>query len=489
MTSTNFLNCPDAVLVAVFTFFCGEEPVFLPRRTTDRRGILSRVDERWTTILQSTSTLWDNILFTSPPSFFCPPDTILNEFYTCTTRSGNNLLTVAFDMGRHDWVFSIVHAVILPNVGRIRKLTCPIHTNIDISAFLKIREGRFSALESLEIAFVNTWTKPISWFNLDTCLQFNALRTAPQLRNVTAHLCNGLHPIDLHLPWNQLTSLDLSSTAMTPEVFVKVLRYGAQRLEDGYFQVRFSKLLCPQRVLSRTTIIMGRLETLKLRLMYPSNDTRLFSILRFPVLRSLSIKMFDRRQQWDMSLYTNLLRASKNTLQQLHLSDFQPPGLHIFRTGQNIQGYGYPPVSRQYCHTTYRTLEKLFKIIPNAESLILPLGLPIHVHTAEKLATCDLLPRLRALKLGATIDSARHMLSVLNSRHHYISLGVGGSAEVCHAPDGPRLTVISSLGVWIAYHQYTFNAALALDQQCQMLASLGIVVDIYPTTALPLPIR
>jgi hypothetical protein len=274
---------------------------------------------------------------------------------------------------------------------------------------------------------------------------------------------------------------------MTPEVFVKILRYGAQRLVDGYFQVRFSKLLCPQRVLSRTAIIMDRLETLKLRLMYPSNDTRLFSILRFPVLRSLSIKNFDRRVQWDMSLYTNLLRASKNTLQQLHLSDFHPPGLRIFRTGQNIQGY--PPANRKYCHTTHRTLEKLFKIIPNVESLILPLGLPIHVHTAEKLATCDLLPRLRTLKLGATIDSAQHMLSVLDCRHSYVSLGVGGSTEVRHPPDAPRPTVIRSLGIWIPYHQYTFNTALALDQQCQMLASLGIVVDIYPTTALPLPIR
>ncbi|KAF8187100.1 hypothetical protein BJ912DRAFT_1042863 [Pholiota molesta] len=487
MATTNILNFPDVVLAAIFIAFCGDEPVLLPRRTTDRRGILSRVDERWAVVLQSTSTLWADIFFTSPPSFSLRPNALLNELYTCTTRSGNNLLTIAFDMGPHNWVFSIVHAVVLPTIGRIRRLTCPIHTNNDISAFLKIPEGRFSALESIEVAFVDTWDEPISWFDLDTCLEFHVLRTAPQLRNVTAHLFNGLHPIDLHLPWDQLTSLDLASTAMTPEVFVKIIRCGARRLEEGYFHVRFSRLLCPQRVLSQTTVTMDRLQTLRLRLMYPSNDRRLFSILGFPVLHSLTIYMFDRRQHWNVSHYTNLLRASKNTLQQLHLFDFQPPGLRIFRTAQNVQ-LGYPPLSRQYRHTTHRTLEELFEITPNVESVTLPLGLPIHVRTAEKLATCTLLPRLQVLVLGATIESAQHMLSVLNSRHNYISLGVGRSAEVRHPTEEPSPAIIRSLGLWIPYHLYTFNMALVLDQQSQVLASLGIMVDIHPTTALPLPI-
>ncbi|KAF8179182.1 hypothetical protein BJ912DRAFT_1128466 [Pholiota molesta] len=487
MATTNILNFPDAVLAAIFIALCGDEPVLLPRRTTDRRGILSRVDERWAVVLQSTSTLWADILFTSPPSFSLRPSALLNEFYTCTTRSGNNLLTIAFDMGPHNWVFSIVYAVILPTIGRIRRLTCPIHTNNDISAFLRIPQGRFSALESIEVAFVDTWDEPISWFDLDTCLEFNALRTAPQLRNVTAHLFNGLHPIDLHLPWDQLTCLDLASAAMTPEVFVKIMRCGARRLEEGYFHVRFSMLLCPQRVLSQATITMDRLQTLRLRLMYPSNDRRLFSILRFPILHSLTIYMFDIRQHWNVSHYTNLLRASKNTLQQLHVFDFQPPELRIFRTAQNVQ-FGYPPLSRQYHHTTHRTLEELFEITPNVESLTLPLSLPIHVRTAEKLATCALLPRLRELVLGATIESAQHMLSVINGRHNYVSLGVGSSG-IGHPPSSsPRPTVIRSLDLWVPEHQYTFNTALALDQQSQLLASLGIMVDIHPTTALPLPI-
>jgi hypothetical protein len=294
MASINLPHFPDAILAAIFTFFCGDEPGLLPLRTTDRRGILSRVDPRWAIILESTSALWTDILFTSPPSLTLLPGDLLDDFYTCTGRSRNNLVTIAFDMGPHDWKFSILYYIILPNIGRIRKLTCPIHTNNDISAFLKIPQGQFRALESIEVAFVNTWDEPISWFELDTCLQFTALRTVPHLRDVTVHLFNGLHPIDLRLPWDQLTSLDLASVAMTPEVFIKIIRHGARQLEKGYFQVQFSMLLSPQRVLSRTTITMHRLKTLELCLMYPSNDGRLFSLLRFPALRSLSVKMFDK---------------------------------------------------------------------------------------------------------------------------------------------------------------------------------------------------
>ncbi|KAF8196164.1 hypothetical protein BJ912DRAFT_1040316 [Pholiota molesta] len=487
MASTGFPNLSDTILANIFTFFCGDEPALLPFRTTDRRGILRLVDARWATVLQSTSAIWADILFTSPPSLTLLAHDLLNNFYTCTARSGKNLLTIAFDMGPHEWKFSIVHCVILPNIARIRKLTCPIHTNVDIAAFLKLPPGQFRALESIEVAFMHTWDEPCSWFDLDTCLEFTALRTVPHLRDATMHLLNGLHPIDLRLPWDQLTSLDLASAAMTPEVFVKIIRYGARQLEDGYFQMRFSCLLSPQRVLSRTAITMHRLTTLKLRLMYPSNDGRLFSVLRFPALRSLTIKMYDRRQHWDVALYTRLLRASKGTLQRLRLVDFQPPGLRIFRTAQHFQGN--PTVDRQYRHTTHDILEKLLKLLPNVESLTLPFGLPIHVFTAEKLATCDLLPKLSILELGASVDSAQHMLSVLKRRHDNISFGVGNSHAVNHPMIELRQTVIRSLDLWIPHHQQTSNTALALDQQSQVLASLGIMVVLHPTTDLPLPIK
>jgi hypothetical protein len=91
MASTGFPNLSDTILANIFTFFCGDEPALLPFQTTDRRGILRLVDARWATVLQSTSILWTDILFTSPPSLTLLPDDLLNDFYTCTTRSGNNL--------------------------------------------------------------------------------------------------------------------------------------------------------------------------------------------------------------------------------------------------------------------------------------------------------------------------------------------------------------------------------------------------------------
>lgn len=276
-------------------------------------------------------------------------------------------------------------------------------------------------------------------------------------------------------------------------VFLKINRYGALQLEEGFFQIRFSSLLSPQPILARNEVTMHVLRSLRLRLVYPSDDSRLFSVLRFPALQSLWVEMVDRYQDWDLSIYTSLLRASSHTLRQLYLSDFFTPGLRVFQTAQNVQNL---PVRRRHHETTHHALENLFHIIPNVTNLHLPLGLFVHVLTAEKLASCSLLPQLCTLQLGtSSIDSAQHMLLLLQNRHEHIvnvSRGLGNSVVTPYVPKiaaPPQPTVISRLALFIPHHEYTLEAEMALSQQTWLLASLGVWVYIYPTCNLPLRIR
>lgn len=310
---------------------------------------------------------------------------------------------------------------------------------------------------------------------------FNALRTVPHLRKATFHLLNGLHPIDLRLPWGQLTTLDLGTTAMPPEVFIKILHSAALHLEDGHFYVRFSKLHYPKCRLWRGGVKMHALRTLRLRLLYPSDDTRLFSLLRFPSLQRLWLEMHDTFQDWDLALYTKLLRASTKTLRRLHLIDYPS-------SGGKCAGF---EVRQRYSETTPQTLEKFFQVISNVESLYLPLGIYIHAQIVDKIASYALLPMLNELDL-CTINGW-HILSMARRRHeHFSNASLANESELeigssQHHPPKP-LAPLEYLYMQIPRCGYSARAKTALVQEAQALALLGITCNVLSSTLLPLPI-
>jgi hypothetical protein len=352
---------------------------------------------------------------------------------------------------------------------------------------MTIQEGPFSTLESIQVCFVNTWDKPASSFIPEVSLRFNGLRSAPRLRTVSFRLLNNLRPIDLKLPWGQLTTLDMGTTAMEPKVFLKIMHSTSIQLQAGFFYVKFTRPPRPYHKLWKCRITMHALQTLRLRLLFPSEDTRLFSLLRFPALQFVWFEMHDQFQDWDLALYTKLLRASTQTLRILRLTDYPAsstePAQCIVAADSELV------IRRRHRETTYRSLEKLFEATPNLEQLNLPLGVYIHAPTLEKMASCALLPQLYSLELGAV--NGWHVLSMVRRRHvaHY------SLAQSVFAPGpswqkmGYRLQPfgLRIVNVLVPHYGCGEDEQRALAAEARALRGLGIRCDVQNTDILPLP--
>jgi hypothetical protein len=477
-----FARISSTLLLAIFQAACNYEPVSLPLHSSHPRHVLNSVCKSWHDTVRSTGSLWANIHFRAPNAAgeVHPPHPLLPQLEFCVRLSGSHPLTITFDMDFNGWAFNIVGSVIVPHVHQIQKLKCTVYGNDEIKRFLRIGEGRFSILESLEVRFVNDSVGPISHFLLEDCVQFTALRTSPCLRHVTFHLLNGLHPLDLHLPWGQITTLNLGTVAMPVDVLTKILHAATWRLEQGNFYVRFTKPTHPGLKLSKYPVTMHALRTLHLLLHSPSQDKRLFSLLRLPALQSLCIEMFDYYQDWDIPLYTRLLRASKNTLQQLYMDEYPPHG-------SDTSGF---VVRRRYRKTPHRVLAAFFRAIPNVENLHLPLGLEIDAVTLDKMASYTLLPKLSWLELSSVRG-----WPILAMAQRRLTLFVDASraaAQLEFEPGPSRRPVIDfypprCINILVP-RCWSMERKRALIRAAQALGFLGIRCIIQSTDALPLPI-
>ncbi|KAF8194522.1 hypothetical protein BJ912DRAFT_1141392 [Pholiota molesta] len=477
-----FAQLSTTVLLAIFYSACDYQPVSLPLHSSHPRHVLSSVCKGWYDVVRSTGALWDKIHFGASAGDAHQPHPLLLQLEFCANLSGSNPLTITFDTVFDGWAFSFVDLVIIPHVHHIQNLKCMVQGNNEIKKFLTIGESRFSILESLDICFVNELLRQILYFLLEDCLKFTTLLTAPCLRHATFHLVNGLHPIDLHLPWGQLSTLDLGTVAMPPDIFIKILHAATWRLEDANFYVRFSKPMHPRLTLSKRRVTMHALRMWRLRLHSPSQDTRLFSLLRLPALQKLYIEMYDYSsyQDWDLPMYTKLLGASNKTLRELYMDDYPP---HGSKNNSFVVRYRYRKI-------THQVLAKFFRVISNVENLHLPVGLDIDAATLNKMASYTLLPKLSSLEL-----SSLHGWPILAMARRRLQLFIDASraAEQAEFEPGPaRRPVIAfrpptSIHVLIP-RRWSVAEKRALIQEAQALGLLGIACAVQSTSALPLPV-
>ncbi|KAF8958683.1 hypothetical protein BDZ97DRAFT_1840854 [Flammula alnicola] len=391
---------PDTVLRRILVF-CGiNEPVRLPLQSEDPRAF-APVSKQWQNVIL-TPSFWDHMDFTP-----IPPEkisTLLRQFILCLHHSGNNSLALNFGMVYGGWDVTVIDSIIIANAERIKTLTFPLYGPRSIETFLKLKadaSGRWRR--------ANVWH---SSFTIEQWLNFTVFRSLPNIRQVTLRLLNGLNPFNLHVPWGQLTKLDMGATAMTPEVFIKLIRE-ASSVKYASFQIKFTKPAYPQLRLAPSEVTVKKLEILQLRLVYPTQDPRLFFLVLFPKLKDLWIEIHGTFRDWDMGLYTNILRRSTKSLRRLWLSDFPGP---IFVTSPENARWVAP--NRRRPETSHRELEKFFGVIRNINSLHLPLGIHIDAPTIEKLVTGELLPQLTTLGCGSI--NGKHVLSMVRRRNERV---------------------------------------------------------------------
>lgn len=414
MATTNITtSLTDDTLRSIFEFYVEDTPIIIPPKTEeDSRSTLLLVCRRWNVVAQTTQSLWSHILFLATSIHHRNTLHILQQYFTCLQRSRENLLTVEFDGGTYNW------------------------GTIAIDIILKLSNRRIKAL---------------------TCTP------------ATFHTMVDFHSPDFIIPWGQLVSLDLTQSSMTPQSFVKIMRYSSDHLKIGHFYVQCQSLPPVGCALSRNPIVMKKLFRMRLRLSHPSHNSQLFFAIQYPHLVDLYIEVHNRIQKWDLNWITPLLRSSGNSLLHLRLCDFTQPGIL--------------PV-RRHRATSHLELEELLELVPNLRTLVLPLGVAVHACTIEGLASCRLLKHLSSLELAAT--SGLHILSMIRRRAEHAQashLGLGSSREPAAIGFSSAL---DSIRIFIPWHCHEALAGVSTLQHDLLALGFPCHIRIRLTHELPL---
>ncbi|KAF8956205.1 hypothetical protein BDZ97DRAFT_1763958 [Flammula alnicola] len=470
-------NFPDKLLLVIF-FLCFENVTVIPPPQSDTRNSLAQVCQQWRRLMLATPTIWQNAVF-SPIPFQRPINllrlaklwlrrsqgALLSLNFCADTRSAmpaGQLPTSAQQLMYGGGAFNIVKSIILPCASRIRSLTCIICTKSVIKSFLKIPLGTLGALESVEITFLNDFVYRLTPFTQEENSSFTVFQSLPNLRRAIFHIFNGIHPLDLQLPWNNLAIIDLGSTAMSPDVFMTIIHFSTHSLTEGFFQIDFTTYIYLDHPLAQEIphAEARQLQRLRLRLIDPGNDHRIFSLLQLPSIRELRVELHDPSRGWEMSIFTSMLEKSATTLQVLMFSDLPPPTVPD----------GAPPAPRRpQRDMSYTELEELFKTVPNLRALHLPLGLFIHAPTMEMIACGQLLPLLVTLKLSS-LSGVRVPFAVVtrNALAKYNLRGLGTSDLA------PRsLAAISYVFIMVPHQDEQ-----VLKDQVAVLQGLGYLMDV-----------
>jgi hypothetical protein len=263
--------------------------------------------------------------------------------------------------------------------------------------------------------------------------RFTAFQNLPRLRSAIITIENGIHPLAFRLPWGQLTKLNMINTTIHPHIFLEVLSSSAPSLRDGSFTIQFKKITPSSSSVPKNIFPIAKLhflQNLRLRLIDPTLDTRIFSRVHMTSLCHLRIDLVqDRRKTgWVVSIYQKLLSKSSITLKSLSFWDAP------------LQAYQRSPP---------QDLDGLFVMLPKLQHLHLPIGLYIPQNSADKIAQGILLPSLRILDAYSAIgldilDVVRRRNELAYHRPGSSKLDSGAAGISIHPPIFSRVLLLTS---------------------------------------------
>jgi hypothetical protein len=346
-------------------------------------------------------------------------------------------------------IFRIVEDGILPVARFTKFFSCSLSTKYAIDAFFTIPHAIFHCLESLELSVAMLPDQELARATKkaikEESRRFTAFQNLPRLRSAIITIENGIHPLAFRLPWSQLTKLDMIKTTIHPHIFLDVLSSSAPSLKDGSFTIRFKKVMPSSSSAPKNSIPIVKLpflQNLRLRLIDPTLDTRIFSRIRMRSLCHLRIDLVqDRRKTgWVVSIYQKLLSKSSNKLESL---TFWDASLHGYDSENKERG---PPT---LVYSPPQDLDGLFAKLPKLQYLHLPIGLFIPQNSADKIAQGILLPSLRILDASSTVgldilDIVRRRNELAFHRPGSSKLANGAAGIAIHPPILSHVLLLTS---------------------------------------------
>jgi hypothetical protein len=371
-------HLPESVLRLIFDYSI-QGPVALPPPIDDQRRVLTRVCQDWRDIIVDTPTYWD--CFDFKPQTVQPKD--LLRLAKCFFGHSDDTipLSVSFrgSLQSND-ERNVFEFVIRPRAHRIRFFSCSIRKET-----LRILFGRdpvpFPVLQVIDVAVIYDLNGTIaSRMPVSGSIDLSGFQRAPRLRDATLRILGGIHPTDLKIPWGQLTRIDLEHTCVLVHTFMKAMKE-CVLLEDGAFCINFARYYDGQPLRLRR-ISIPRLRCLRLRLVKPSLDARMFASLHIPLLEELEVERDEVGQTIrDMTIYETLLAGANANIKRVTISEHAIPTTRWF----------LPWLNRQIMH---QRLDGVLRSCDHLTSLFLCPGVFIHRLMLDKLATGEFIPRL-----------------------------------------------------------------------------------------------
>ncbi|KAJ3517232.1 hypothetical protein NLJ89_g638 [Agrocybe chaxingu] len=285
-------------------------------------------------------------------------------------------------------VLRVIPTEVLPFSTHLVSLTCGLRGD-EIYTFLHFPSDILNVLEQAALKFIPKITgakSPRS--RLLSCLGFTVFKSHRALREATLEIQNEIHPLDLKLPFAQLTKLDFSASPLSPTLFLRLMRATASSLLSASFQVRFPRISNRALRPMMFPVSMPQLTDLRLVVVNSSCEPSFFFLLHLPVLQSLRIEKFDQFAGWEVLMYEPLLVQSFRTLRILELVNYE---------GEVDEGY-VPPVRKRE-RTSYQELNTILAFLSRLEVLRLAVDIEVHADTIIRIAKGQLAPLLSDIQL------------------------------------------------------------------------------------------
>jgi len=384
----NDLNFPADVLQRIFDLVI-RGPVVLPPPVDDQRRILAQVCSRWRNVVTSTLYYWSSFEFVELDQVPLPENLLqLAQVFLCRSKDTVPLFIRFRSSGLPSNVACrMLKFVIRSYAHRLGFLSCVVTKKELRTFFGAIHVFHFPLLQRIDLKVRNkdgciaTRTPVMGSIDLSG---FN--QRAPSLRHVTLRILDGIHPADLRLPWGRLTQIDLGDTPTRANTFMRVVEQ-LLFLQDGVFCIKFA------RSYSATfrPITIPHVRRLRLRLIRPGRDTRIFSKLRMPSLQELWLEREEVGQSMrDMTLYETLLAWLNAPLKHITIAEHSLPTTTWFL-----------PRLEHTPRLMYQRLDDVFRSAHNLTTLYLYPGVFMPPLILEKVASGDSLPFLEKLAVSS----------------------------------------------------------------------------------------
>ncbi|KAJ3505182.1 hypothetical protein NLJ89_g7548 [Agrocybe chaxingu] len=441
------MNVSKEILIRIFHHAVADTypPAASPTTTRNSIGLVCKY---WRKTLIYAPSLWQFITFS--PTTDQHREQRLAAAYTWLRR-GNGAplyLNLCSGMPEHlppriedllygGGAFSVLEKIIRPFAFRIVSLSCLLCKN-DVGTFLTLPRGTFPVLERVNIFFVNSIPDLRSPFTLEERMAFSVFVDAPRLTSARLHLFNDLHPLELRLPWAQMTSLDFGSVAMSEDICVGVLQRAAPSLVEAWFSIVFEGRGDPHFAYTSTAmgVSMHRLRRLRLILGGEVADAELFHIISIPTLKNLRIEKSGSFAGEDLAAIYPFIASASGSLEELTLPDV------------DMQTNAHP-----HRPLFYSEITNLLRVVPQLIYLHLPRSIFLDGDLLDDLAVGRVLPNIRALDIAAAGVENGHRLIETAMRRNYeaeVQATLASSSSSMIEATPPLVSPISYLRLEVA---------------------------------------